>query len=130
MALVLARILSGNDDVDLVLQTVDTLYLNGYQFGDRALEDVPFAITTDGNTLQARMDIDESLRKRLRLNREEAEQDAVTCAQGYDLFALDATMRGEDEGVILRTHLPASAQAFNCEGRVILDGQPVVLPEG
>lgn len=127
MAIVLTRIVDETDDTT-TLARVDTLYLNGYEFGKRQLEDVPFAVTTDGERLVCTLAIDETLRRRLRIDKTDAEADGLRCAETTDLFALDATLRGEEEGLILRTHLPAEAQAFSCYGTIILDGEVVTLP--
>lgn len=127
MAIVLTRIVDETDDT-MTLARVDTLYLNGYEFGERQLEDVPFAVTTDGERLVCTLAIDEALRRRLRIDKTYAEADGLRCAETTDLFALDATLRGEEEGLILRTHLPAEQQAFSCYGTIILDGEVVILP--
>ena len=117
-----------NDDPkNLQAETIDTLYLNGYSFGERTLEDIVFAITTDGQNLLAKMLIDEGLRKRLRINRKEAERDAVEFALRNDVFSITDKLR-DDDGVILRTDLPAEKQSFNCPERVTIDGTPITLP--
>ena len=130
MALVLARITSAPDDNQLALERVDALYVDGYSFGDRQLEEIYFKITpsTSEPGIQAEMLLEESLRKKLFINRAEVEAQAVEEALGTDILSC-APKYDAPDGVILRTHLPADQQMFGCPSSFLLDGQEVILPK-
>lgn len=129
MAFVLARIVSDHTSPTLVLETVDALYMDGHAIDEHVLDGVPFRVTLDeARALRAIMTLDEGIRRQLRIARDEAETDATEHAARLDIFAVDPDMH-DDDGIILRTHLPAKEQTFRCNTPIVLDGQPLTLPQ-
>lgn len=127
MTLKLLKCLDGDGEV-LRAASVDALYVDGYGFGERSLEGVPFRITLADGAVKAEMLLDEKLRKSLRIDREEAEADAASYALSMDVFHLDEKLQGEEDGLILRTDLPSSGQKFNCPPCLEVDGLVIELP--
>jgi len=128
MALVLARVVSDHTSPTLVLETVDALYMDGHAIDEHVLDGVPFQITLDNaGGLCVTMTLDESIRRQLRIARDEAETDATEHAWNRDIFAVNTDM-SDDDGIILRTHLPAKKQTFRCKTPIVLDGHPLTLP--
>ena len=127
MTLKLLKCLDGDGEV-LRAASVDALYVDGYGFGERSLEGVPFRITLADGELKAEMLLDEKLRKSMRIDREEAEADAASYALSMDIFHLEEKLQGEEDGLILRTDLPPSGQTFNCPPCLEVDGVIIELP--
>lgn len=127
MAYIFAQIINDEDPDFMELKTVDSLVVDGYSFGDRALEGVDFILTLKDGELTAHMDIDEKLRKSMRLNREECEADAVQAALGTDILN---TVDGFD-ALLFDTTKKASEHPFylpdSC--KMVLDDKPFTLPQ-
>lgn len=111
MALHLLRSLADSEAGCLRAEPVPALYLNGYDFGDRALEDIAFRITVTGGVLAARMMIAEDLRRSLRIDRAEAEADAVAHALQEEVFSTSPAL-ADDAGRLYDDAKPLAEQAF------------------
>ena len=107
--------------------TTDAVYINGYSFGERQLEDIPFRITTNGTELFAEMLLSESLQKRMCIDKAQAEKDAIAFALENDVFSASPDL-SDDDGLIIRTDLSAREQMFSCPESFSIDGAVYKLP--